>query len=306
MQKKLKMNETKSLFALATIFVMCALLACTVSTGNDNKNNSGEKKSSVSSSDKRPNGVRKDRSGTKSGGKSEAEDRGDFIAVYSDIQNENYVAFNEKMKQQKVLESIAEDLNNALALPEDVKLTFKDCGVVNAWWSPQEKTITMCYELMDDAYQTFLQMGKSEQEADDMMFGATTFFFLHELGHCLITMHDIPAVGREEDSVDQLATYVMAERMGEEGTFAAFSGALVFGKWAENSSPSEKSFADEHSLSQQRFYNVICWLYGYDEGKFRGLVENGVLPEERAVRCADEYKKLSSGWQRLVQPYMKS
>ena len=303
MGKIRKFMDSKNLGVIAFAVLLLAALACSISTG-DNKNSSGEKKSNVSS-DKRPSGIRKDREGAKPGGKSEVEDKGDFIPVYSEIKNENYVAFNEKMKEQKTLESITEDLNNALALPEDVRLTFKDCGVVNAWWSPQEKTITMCYELMDDAYNTFLQMGKSEQEADDMMFGATTFFFLHELGHCLITMHDIPAVGREEDSVDQLATYVMAEKMGEEGTFAAFAGALVFGKWSENATPNEKSFADEHSLSQQRFYNVICWLYGYDEAKFRGLVENGVLPEERAVRCADEYKKLSSGWKRLIQPFVK-
>lgn len=304
MRHKLNPNESKYYCVIALALIFTFVLACSSNAGSDDKNRSGDKKSSVSDGDKKPSGMRKDRASGKTGGKSEADDKGDFIAAYSDIENQNYVDFNEKMKQQKVLESIAQDLNNALALPQDVTLTFKDCGQVNAWWSPGEKKITMCYELMDDAYNTFLEMGKSEQEADDLMFGATTFFFLHELGHCLITMHDLPAVGREEDSVDQLATYVMTTRMGDEGTHAAFAGAMVFGRWANNEQ--NLQFANEHSLSSQRYYNVICWLYGYDEGTFKPLVDNGVLPEERAVRCQDEYRKLSNGWQRLVQPYLKS
>lgn len=55
----------------------------------------------------------------------------------------------------------------------------------------------------------------------------------------------------------------------------------------------ELPFWDEHSLDAQRFYNLICWLYGDDEKKYASFVKDGVLPEDRAERCEHEFEQLS-------------
>ena len=67
----------------------------------------------------------------------------------------------------------------------------------------------------------------------------------------------------------------------------------------------ELAFADEHSFDRQRFYNIICLLYGQNEQKFASLVEDGTLPEGRAGRCADEYARADKAWDALLAPYVK-
>lgn len=231
--------------------------------------------------------------------------KGKFVPVYAAIKNQSYVSFNDNMKRQKILEGITDRLNNSLALPQDISITFVDCGVANAFYSPRDKSITVCYEFMDLFYSIFLKMGKKEQEATQLMYGATTFFFLHELGHCLIDVYELPSTGREEDSADQLSMYVLMEEMGKEGRNAAIAGAMVFDALGKNESPEAQTFADEHSLSSVRFYNLVCWMYGKDPGQYGFVTKEGLLPEARAQRCNDEYGKLSKAWSKLVEPYRK-
>lgn len=41
-------------------------------------------------------------------------------------------------------------LGQTYVLPRPVNVVFKDCGKLNAWYSPREGTITMCYELIEN------------------------------------------------------------------------------------------------------------------------------------------------------------
>src|SRR5688500_15767233 len=311
----MKTNRTNLSNVLTGVFslllILAVSLACTINAGDgssDSKKNDLAKttKSKALSDDdtdifKKATGTK---SSKKSGATSENSDEGDFIAVYSAVQNEKYAEFNKRFKDQKVIDDITDSLNEALALPTDIKVTFKDCGQPNAWYHPGEKTITMCYEFMELFYDRAIEMGKSEEEANQIMIGATLFFFFHELGHCLIDVYDLPATGREEDSVDQLSTYILLDEMDEEGQVSAVSGALMFKALSENEEASANTFADEHSLSSQRFYNLVCWMYGRDQNQYSFFVEEGVLPEARAVRCSTEYQKMSSAWQRLTEPWV--
>jgi len=47
------------------------------------------------------------------------------------------------------LQGFADDLANTYALPRDLKVTYRDCGELNAWYAPNEGTITMCYDLIE-------------------------------------------------------------------------------------------------------------------------------------------------------------
>ena len=310
--KRLFNSIFQSASALAAILLMLSVLACSFNVGESGNSSSGknDKKGSQAVGSKRPSGIKKDdgdedATPRKSAKQSQNPDEGDFKAVYSKIKNPDYVEFNERMRQQKVLEEIANGFNQELSLPTDVAITFKDCGQPNAFYSPSEKSITMCYEFMDLFYQEFLKMGKSEEEANQMMFGATIFFFLHELGHCLIDVYDLPATGREEDSVDQLSTYILVSDADEDLRAAAGAGALIFKSLSENEQASPGAFADEHSMNSQRFFNLVCWMYGRDQQEYGFLVEQGILPEARAARCPSEYKKMASAWERLVEPWIK-
>lgn len=299
---------------LALLLVFLVAAACTFNTGGADTSKEKEddsekvttKKSALSDDDV---ASMKKATGTKSPKKSvvtsENADEGDFIPVYSEINNERYAEFNQRFKDRRIIEDITDSLNETLSLPTDVHVTFKDCGEANAWYQPSTKTITFCYEFMEFFHEKALEMGKSEEDANNIMIGATLFFFFHELGHCLIDVYDLPATGREEDSVDQLSTFILMDETDEVGQGSAGAGVLMFRAMAENEQPSAGSFADEHSLSSQRFYNVACWMYGRDQNEYGFFVEEGILPQARAVRCSTEYKKMSSAWKRLTEPWLK-
>lgn len=249
--------------------------------------------------------VTKKKTSKKSEKTSENADDGDFIAVYSDVDNPKYAEFNQRFKDQKIIDDITNNLNQVLALPVDVNVTFKDCGKINAWYRSDTKTITFCYEFMEYFHEKAVAMGKSDEEANDMMVGATLFFFFHELGHCLIDVYDLPATGREEDSVDQLSTYILLDGESDYGEFSAVAGVQMFHLMSDDEQLSSQLFADEHSLSSQRAYNLSCWMYGRNPDKYSFFLQADLLTEARAVRCPAEYQKMSSAWQRLTDPWIK-
>ena len=132
--------------------------------------------------------------------------------------------------------------------------------------------------------------------------GAVMFSFFHEAGHELIDILDIcAAVGREEDSVDQLATLILIAA-GDEGISMALSGAHYFKM--QQDSGSKMPFSDEHAFDGQRFYNIMCLIYGSNPDKYQDFVKNGALPAERAARCPDEYRKIQAAWETLLEPHL--
>ncbi len=303
-------SERKNLVSglVGLLLIVFVAIACSFDLGdsNDEKSDPVVKKDTKTTEKKRPKGEKKqvieedEPKPTKN-----LNSKGKFVAEYSAIKNQTYVPFNQNMKDQKILEDITNRLNNVLALPENVAVTFADCGVPNAFYNPKDKSITVCYEFMDLFYNIFLKMGKDEKEANQMMYGATTFFFLHELGHALIDVYELPATGREEDSADQLSTYILMDEMGKEGRVAAVDGALIFEALSKGETAEAQTFADEHSLSSQRYYNLLCWMYGKDQSQYGFVEKERLLPETRMNRCPDEYNKLSRAWMQLVAPYRK-
>lgn len=283
-------SENKSLSTLALVLIVLFVLACKCGDlGNTNGNKNGDK-----------NGNSNKTSAT-------AADDGDFKVVSAEVKNPKYADLDKYIKDRKMLENAADDLNKNLTLPWDITIVSKDCdGTVNAFYNPQDRSITICYEFMELFQKLYLGQGKSPEEANQLMFDATTFIFCHELGHALIDAYKLPTTGKEEDAVDQLATYVSSEEMGEKGENAAQAGALGFYYLSEKRQLDDTAFADEHSMDKQRFYNIICWLYGHNPERYSKVVADGTLPQARAQRCADEYEKLSSAWKTQLRPYRKN
>lgn len=165
-------------------------------------------------------------------------------------------------------------------------------------------SIVLCYELFLSSIETFLDVVESDEELLHALESTLSFIFYHELGHALVDLFDLPITGREEDAVDQLATVILVES-GEDGEDAAMDAALWFALQAEDTELSEWAFADEHSLDEQRFFNIICWVYGKSPDRNYFIIEEGLLPPERAGGCEDEYQQLSSSWDRLLSPHLE-
>ncbi len=236
---------------------------------------------------------------------SRRKDEGDFLVEHLDVSTPRYLELDQQIKNERLLESAAEQLNNALVLPHDIFLRTKDCNQVNAFYSPSERSITMCYELMEHFYRIFKSVGNSDEEAYDKMFSAVRFVFLHEIGHALIDVYSLPVAGNEEDAADRLSSYVNLTELGDEGVEAVFAAADAFAIESKLSKPGRANLAGEHLLQEQRFYNSLCMIYGSNVGRYSKIVTEGYLPRERAERCPAEYKRTVDSWILLLEPWRK-
>jgi len=234
------------------------------------------------------------------------EGKGVFKPLYVPAKNPEYAELEATMKKGRVLEEICDNLNKTVILPVDITISLDECGVVNAFYDPAKQQVHLCYELMEHFAKAFEPDAKNEDELASAIDGATTFVFYHELGHALVHVLDLPITGKEEDAVDQMSTLILADgsQEGEQSVLTAARWFLLEDQ-QKDTDIQQLAFWDEHSLGSQRFYNMVCWLYGHDEKTYAGLVANGVLPQERAVRCADEYKQLEKSWSRLLEPHLK-
>lgn len=233
-------------------------------------------------------------------------DRGDFKVEHLEVKTSAYKDVDQKIKRDKTLEKAALKLNNALILPKDITLRTKDCEETNAFYDPNNSSVTVCYELMEYFYKLFRSSGKTESEANQKMFDAVQFVFLHEIGHALIDVYDLPITGNEEDAADRCSSYINLEELGEQGVNSVIAMADAFRLESRRKSPKKENMADEHLLQEQRFYNSLCMIYGSDVNKYSNLVSDGYLPKDRAERCPDEYKKTVESWERLLKPWRKS
>ncbi|HEX8556868.1 MAG TPA: DUF4344 domain-containing metallopeptidase [Pyrinomonadaceae bacterium] len=233
-----------------------------------------------------------------------AEDRGDFRVARRpprpDLSPEERA---EQADEEKSLEEAAAELNKRFSLPHDILIGFDECDEPNAFYDPEKKEVIVCYELVEDLYAALRGDFKTDEEIGELVANATTFVFFHEVGHALVDAYDLPVTGREEDAVDQLSVLVLADGT-DEGDQAVLDAARSFAGQSDEKLD-DIAFADEHSLDRQRFYNIICLLYGRNGRKFASLVEGGTLPEGRAERCADEYARADRAWDALLAPYVK-
>jgi hypothetical protein len=233
-------------------------------------------------------------------------DTGNFVVQYGETGNEDYQELEAVFKETRLLEDTVKELNGTFALPTDVPVVLRECGEVNAFYDPESGEISLCYELVEHYSEIFMadaQTDEEQEEAGTSVASATMFTFFHEMGHALIAIYDLPVTGREEDAVDQLATMILLQG-GEEGENSAIDGANSF-VGEDEEEMDDLSFWDEHSLDEQRFYNILCWIYGKDPEGYQYLVEDETLPANRAERCPAEYNRMSRSWEALLDPYVK-
>jgi hypothetical protein len=293
-------NLVNLVLALGILFVITACV-CPSQRGNQTStedNSSGPTKVSARSTPDT-------NTPSTSDSKDRKKDDGDFIAQHESVSNSHYAEIDKQIKQEKLLERAADGLNQALILPHDIYLKSKDCGEVNAFYNPDEQSVTVCYELMEQFFRDFKSNGYDDRKSYDMMFDATRFVFLHEVGHALIDTYKLPITANEEDAADRCSSFINLEELGDDGVKAVLAAAEAFQIESRASSGHSHNMADEHLLQEQRFYNSLCMLYGSNPDKYPMIVEKGYLPKERAARCPTEYQRTVDSWQTLLEPWRK-
>jgi hypothetical protein len=272
---------------------------------------------------------------------------GRFIVTFQPAASAWARAYREKMVKENIIPTVLQAVASEVRLPKNVPVTFKDCGFANAFWNRVTNEMVMCYELIEEMHNIY-----PDQAAGSLLLksaghnvvlkGTILFILFHELGHGFVNIFDIPITGREEDAVDQFSAFLLLETdpegMTEIGTglgvYALF-GAEFFNAFALG--PTELSrnvFADEHSLGQQRYYDLMCLVVGSNYNVYGPLIASGVLaalpeivaqpditpeqaqeivakyddqnvlPAARAVNCEAEYAKIKRSWDVLLEAFV--
>lgn len=213
------------------------------------------------------------------------------------------------MQDAKVLEDLAQHIEDSLVLPSDLGVVGKQCNTDNDFYDPPTNEIQLCYEARDHAEQLFAGSGSPDPATPAV--DETVSAAYHELGHATLAIYDLAFTGREEDVADQLSAFMLLTPGADgqpypNGVRIATNTAQEWKLTAkESGDANDLPFWDGHSMDITRMYNWECWIYGSDPVANAGIVTSGDLPEDRAGNCEEEFQNMSRGWQQLLGAHLR-
>jgi hypothetical protein len=238
-----------------------------------------------------------------------APDRGDFKVQVVNASDEENRVLQSVLTESGVVEQVTDRLNREISLPKDVVVILRpsaDPSEISPYWDPEKERIEVPYGWVELIANVFAKDNPdiTPEELRARVANATAFILYHEVGHGLIDLLKLPTTGKEEDAVDGLAAAILIPS-GDDAVKQVLDAAEALGLVGALNPKNAETFADEHSLGEQRFYQLACWVFGSDPEKYSYIVTDGFLPESRAPRCPDEYKQNVTSWEKLLERYMK-
>jgi hypothetical protein len=248
----------------------------------------------------------------------------DRLAILSDNDGgyrptRNYAAVRERVIQARLLERLR-DLLSPIRLPRSVGVLADECpGGENAAPFYRDRVITVCYQFVAlvgriadrviAAAQRDPQRFPFPVTRDEFVWGLLGAVLLHESGHALFDVLDVPLFGREEDAADQFAILI-ALRLRPQLAVAAVKAYAYYWRlvrdpdgMASNGKVNE-DFADEHGTASQRLFNGLCIAYGHSPAVFGKFVAAGWLPEPRAKGCMREHAQIAAAFAKTMLPFI--
>lgn len=227
-----------------------------------------------------------------------------FDYHYVEPKNPAHLPIRDMLQKRRLLEHLQEFLS-PICLPEKLTLKVEGCdGVANAYF--WENAIKVCYEYFEYIQRYTPKMTRQGLTPHDAMIGPTIDVFLHELGHALVEVLDIPFFGREEEVADYIGTYILLHFGRDDARRLILGASIVAGDEAfeeQSKAPELRLIADTHDLPAQRYFNRWCMAYGADPVLFADATSVGKLPESRSKRCRYEYRTNDFAFKTLVAPY---
>ncbi len=167
--------------------------------------------------------------------------------------------------------------------------------------------------LIPVAHSESSDVATTEFTAEEFVVANTLWTLLHETAHVLISELNIPVFGHEEDAADQIATIALLhgatdlgvpESIPEVNAVIATAQAWRIEWELEERDHVQAPYWDNHALDIQRFYDMMCLLYGSDPDKYKEVEKQLGLPYQRAFSCADyEHEQARSAVNRAMEVY---
>jgi hypothetical protein len=225
--------------------------------------------------------------------------------VYDEPQNADEEAAK-TLLQVGGTDGVAEGFSQNFAFPVDLTI-HANSGEGSPHYDPSTKTINLYYGFVNQTGAILRQgqPGIKDEEFGKQLAAVDAFILIHELGHAFVDVFQIPITGREEDAVDGMATVFFTDAV-PNGHEYAFDAARFF-SFLQNvqGEPGPAQFADEHSLSIQRAFDIVCSVAGASEESLQEVAQLEILPVRRLQRCPAEYEQKSRAWKTLLQPHLR-
>jgi hypothetical protein len=212
----------------------------------------------------------------------------------------------QKFLQVGGTDGVAKGFSDTFAFPRDVRIDVHS-GNGSPHYDPSTKTVSLYYGFVDQTA-AILRAGQpklSEDELGKQLAAVDGFILVHELGHLFVDVFEIPITGREEDAVDGMATVFFTDAV-PNGLEYAFDAARFFKFMQDHQgAPSVRQFQDEHSLSIQRAFDIVCSVAGASDESLQQVAQLDILPPERLQRCPAEYRQKSRAWTTLLKAHVR-
>jgi hypothetical protein len=216
----------------------------------------------------------------------------------------------EKLAQQLLqvggTDGVAAGFSQRFVLPTNLRIQAVR-GFVGPNYDPSTKTVTLSYGFVD--YIASILRRNDPKITDDDLGGQIAaidaFILVHELGHAFSDVFQLPLTGREEDSVDQLATVFLVGGVNNGAQYAIQAARFFRLLFDDRKALKQSDYWDEHSLSIQRAYDIACLVAGSSEENFNGVRSLGILGRSRLQRCPSEWTKIEGAWQTLLKPHLR-
>ncbi len=210
----------------------------------------------------------------------------------------------ELLKGRHTLENLQE-LLSPFRLSRALTISLAECGgEADAIY--EDDAITICYEYIEDLQKYMPEKTTAAGiEPIDTFVGPFLDTVLHEFAHALFDILDLPILGREEDAADQVAAYIYLQLDKDQARRMIMGAVFAYMLEVQDTDPPTMAeFADEHSTSEQRAFNLLCIAYGSDPELFEDVATWGGLPQERADICAEEYELIAYAYETLIGPHI--
>jgi hypothetical protein len=229
---------------------------------------------------------------------------------YDPPKNPEHQQLYEMLKDNHSLEMVQQILS-PFRLPVGLTIKTLGCdGLINAWYNTDNSvpTVHMCYELLQNIVKTTPMANiHADITQHDALVGQFLFWTLHETGHAMFEIYQVPLFGREEDSADLFAGYLMLQFGKDQARRFIEGAAFAAEEFMKDFSPMD-NYASVHGLPQQRFYNLLCLAYGADPKLFadvaNSMADKGFLPKRRADNCEYEFQIFDRAFKTAIEPYI--
>ena len=149
---------------------------------------------------------------------------------------------------------------------------------------------------------------KDRQGLAEFVAGNMLFVMLHEMGHALVAEMGLPVLGKEEDAADAFAAttlIIVASGFSDRVLTEAAKGWFISNRRDKKEGDPTPPY-DAHGLDLVRAYQIVCFMVGSNEDKFKNLADETKLPKDRQDSCAADYSKAANSWGQALKPYLRA